>query len=118
MKKLITAGAVLALVIPSVALAAASLKVSPTSVKAGGVLKMSGKGCKKGKTVVLLSKAFKGLKHGIGRVTTKAKKGGKFSAKTTIPKTRKAGSYMVTADCGTKTLATKSFTVMAGTVLP
>ena len=84
MKKLIPAAAVLALVVPSVALAAASLKISPSSVKHGGVLKLSGSvgnNCQKGATVTLASEAFKGgnkTTSTLGNVSTKVKAGGKF----------------------------------------
>lgn len=63
---------------------------------------MSGKGCKKGKTVYLRSGAFKGTSsggQGFGFVKTTAKAGGTFSAQTTIPQTRMAGTYAVFASC-------------------
>jgi hypothetical protein len=115
-------GAVLAFLVPAVALGKASLKVSPSSVAPGGVLTMSGSAgklnsCKKGKSITFESIAFPGgsLPITFGKVTTKAKKHGKFSpVKVTIPATVKAGMYIVRGHCGKPSpehFATTLFTV-------
>jgi hypothetical protein len=110
MKRTIAALAAVAVAVPSVALAAtttkATLKVSPTSVKHGKRVRVYGTvgtGCLKGSTVTLTSKAFKKTKKdfaGVPTVYTKVGTKGKFSVKTTIPKTRKVGKYKVSGRCG------------------
>ncbi|HWC86306.1 MAG TPA: hypothetical protein VG388_07195 [Solirubrobacteraceae bacterium] len=105
MKRVFLSTLVLALALSAVAWAKVSIKVTPSAVKAGKVVTVSGstgKGCAKGDRVTLLSKAFSS-KHrfaGVPAVYAKSGTGGAFSVKTTIPKSRKAGKYTVTGRCG------------------
>ena len=112
MKRLIAiavAGAMLAFA--AVGWAKVSIKVSPTSVKAGGRVTVSGSagnGCASGDQVTLISKAF-AHKHdfaGLPAIFAVTHKGGAFSTTTTIPKSRKPGSYTITGRCGGGNLGT------------
>jgi hypothetical protein len=82
-----------------------SLSASPGRVTAGGRVKVSGNvagGCVRGDTVALLSRAFTDTYSFAGVPTIYATVGrqGAFSVKTTIPASRKAGSYKITGRCG------------------
>jgi len=105
MKRLIVVTAGLTLALAVVAWAAVSIKVSPASVTAGKVVKVSGSagtGCGKGDQVTLISKAFPSTHEfaGVPAIYATTAKGGVFATTTTIPKTRKAGKYTITARCG------------------
>jgi hypothetical protein len=83
----------------------ATLHAAPNPVKAGHVLTLKGNakpGCTTGDTVTVLSKAFVGTHKfaGIPAVYAKVKSGGAFNTTTTIPGSKKAGMYTVTARCG------------------
>lgn len=105
MKRLIVLAAVLALALASVAWAKVSIKVVPPSVRAGKVVTVfgsAGAGCANGKRVTLLSKAFP-KKHefaGVPAIYARTGKGGAFSVKATIPKSRTAAKYTITGRCG------------------
>jgi hypothetical protein len=105
MKRSMVLAAMSLLAFASVAWGSVSIKVSPTSVQAGKVVKVSGSvgtGCGKGDPVTLISKAF-AHKHefaGVSAIYAMPGKGGAFSTTTTIPKTRKAGTYTITGRCG------------------
>src|SRR5258707_14002310 len=102
MKRVMVFTLVLAFALSAVAWAAkVSIKVTPTSVKAGKVVTVygsTGTGCAKGDQVTLLSKAFSPRHEfaGVSAVFAKSGTGGAFSVKTTIPKTRKPGKYTIT----------------------
>jgi hypothetical protein len=80
-----------------------SLSVLPGAVRAGYpvVVRGSADGCSVGATVLLLSRAFV-HRHdfaGVPAVFAKVRKGGAFETRTTIPASRKAGTYGITARC-------------------
>jgi len=105
MKRLIVATTILALAFAAVAWGNISIKVSPSSVRAGHAVKVSGSvgtGCGKGDAVTLLSKAFAHTHEfaGVPAIYATARNGGAFSTTTTIPKARKAGKYTITGRCG------------------
>ena len=105
MKRLVVATAVPALALAAVAWGNVSIKVSPSSVKAGHAVKVSGSvgtGCGKSDRVTLLSKAFASTHEfaGVPAIYATPGKGGAFSTTTTIAKARKAGSYTITGRCG------------------
>jgi len=81
-----------------------SLSVSPTTVHAGQMVKIKGSadGCRVGNTVYILSRAFVHTHEfaGVPAVLAKVRAGGSFRATTTIPRSRKAARYVVTARCG------------------
>lgn len=105
MKRSMVLAAIPLLAFATVAWGSVSIKVSPTSVRPGKVVKVSGSvgtGCAKGDRVTLISKAF-AHKHefaGVSAIYATPGKGGAFSTTTRIPKTRKAGTYTVTGRCG------------------
>lgn len=104
MKRLILCTVVLALAVTAVAWAKLSIVVSPTTVKAGHTVTVSGsagKYCSK-EQLTLISHAFPS-KHEFASVPAlfvKTASGGSFSVKTTIPSTRRAGKYTITGRCG------------------
>jgi hypothetical protein len=82
-----------------------TLHASPNPVKAGHVLMLKGNakpGCTTGDTVTVMSKAFVGTHEfaGIPAVYATVKSGGAFKTTTTIPTSKKAGTYTVTGRCG------------------
>ena len=106
MKRLTLCTLVLALALSAVAWAKVSIKVAPTRVTAGHnvvVSGLAGKSCSKEQlTLTLISHAFS-TKHefaGVPAVYVKTSTAGTFSITTTIPKSRKAGSYSVGGRCG------------------
>jgi hypothetical protein len=80
------------------------LAAAPNPVKAGRVLRISGSadGCPVGDTVFVLSHAFPATHRfaGVPAVLTRVRSGGSFQTQATIPATRHAGVYTVTARCG------------------
>jgi hypothetical protein len=84
--------------------ASVSLSVSPSTVRAGRVVKIKGSAgdCRVGNTVSILSRAFVHTHQfaGVSAVLAKVRIGGSFSTTTTIPRTRVRGRYVVTARCG------------------
>jgi hypothetical protein len=81
-----------------------SLSVSPTTVRAGRMVKIKGSadGCRVGNTVFIVSRAFVHTHQfaGVSAVLARVRAGGSFGATTTIPRTRMRGRYVVTARCG------------------
>jgi hypothetical protein len=84
-----------------------SVKVSPSTVKAGAATTVSGSvgnGCRKPGQVTLYSRAFKGAtRHqfaGVPAVFTTTNRKGKFSKRVTIRRSIKPGRYNVGARCG------------------
>ncbi len=86
----------------------ASVRVSPSSVAAGGTVTLSGSvgpdsaGSECATRVTLISKAFVHTHDfaGVPAVFAAVKSDGTFTATTTIPSTRAAGTYTVTGRCG------------------
>jgi hypothetical protein len=83
----------------------ATLHASPNPVKAGYVLTLKGSakpGCTTRDTVTIMSKAFVGTHKfaSVPAVFAKVKLGGAFKTTTTIPSSKTAGTYTVTARCG------------------
>jgi hypothetical protein len=81
------------------------LNVSPSRIRAGGRVKVSGNvsgGCVRGDAVTLLSKAFTKTYSfaGVPAIYANVGRNGAFSVKTTIPASRKAGNYTITGRCG------------------
>jgi hypothetical protein len=94
----------LAAAVPAAA-SAASLRVSPSNVPAGDVVRVSGSvsgGCAAGSGVTLISGAFNSKQAfaGVPAVQTTAGNNGRFSVLATIPLSRTAGKYAVTGRCG------------------
>jgi hypothetical protein len=81
-----------------------SLSLTPSTVRAGHAVRISGSadGCPVGDDVTILSHAFVHTHDfaGVPAVLAPVRRGGKFSATTTIPRSRRAGRYSVTARCG------------------
>lgn len=80
------------------------LSAAPNPVKAGHLLSITGSAddCHAGDTVSVLSRAFLATHQfaGVPAVLTPVRPGGSFHAQTTIPTTRHAGVYNITARCG------------------
>lgn len=112
MKKLIAALAGLAVFAPTALAASHFVKVSPSKVGVGKTVTVSGSvgnGCQtghKGDAATIYSNAFKGAtKHnfaGVPSVTVSLanSKAGTFSAKVTLSKKVKTGTYSVGGRCG------------------
>ena len=81
-----------------------SIHVTPASVPAGGTVRVYGRagGCPRGDAVTLISKAFRhvhdfaGLPAVYARVTARDR----YSVRTHIPRSRRAGRYSISARCG------------------
>lgn len=83
------------------------LKVSPSTVKAGRTVALTGSvgnGCRTPGQVTLYSSAFKGATAhrfaGVPAVYAQANKHGAFSTNVTIKRTVKRGSYRIGGRCG------------------
>lgn len=95
-----------------------SLKLSPSSVKAGKATVVHGSvghSCKTPGKVTISSRAFKGATShhsaGVPAVYATASKKGTFSTKVTIKKAVKSGSYHVAGRCGKANLGTVTLKV-------
>jgi hypothetical protein len=85
-----------------------ALRVSPSSVAAGGSVTLSGSvgpesaGSECASGVTLLSRAFVHTQDfaGVPAVGATVRRDGTFKATTTIPRSRAAGSYTITGRCG------------------
>ena len=97
-----TAGA--ALCVAAAAAAPVALTVSPTTVRAGHVVQIKGNAgdCPMGDGVTILSRAFKHTHEfaGVPAVYALVRSGGRFGVRTTIPRARHVGRYVLTARCG------------------
>ena len=81
------------------------LNVTPGKVRPGRQVRVFGNvadGCARGDAVTLLSRAFTNTYSfaGLPAIYATVGSNGAFSVKTTIPATRKAGSYEITGRCG------------------
>jgi hypothetical protein len=87
---------------------AANVHVSPGSIAAGGTVTLSGSvgpaaaGSACASSVTLLSKAYVHTHDfaGLPAVSAAVKPGGAFTATTTIPRSKPAGTYTITGRCG------------------
>jgi len=81
-----------------------ALRVSPSSVRAGGWVHLSGytAGCPTGELVTLISGAFPPIHDfaGLPAVYARVFDGGDFGLHVRIPSTRRRGAYTVSARCG------------------
>lgn len=105
MRAAVSIAATLAVLSAASATAApASMSVFPSAVSAGHKVKIKGDadGCPAGDTVFVLSRAFVHTHDfaGVPAVLALVRTGGKFAVRTTIPRTKKHGGYVVTARCG------------------
>jgi hypothetical protein len=93
--------AVVALVLAgTVAGATPRLTVQPKSVAPGGVVMVSGTGCRAGDLVYLISPPFVGNAFVAHSVATRARSNGSFSRRVHIRTSIRAGRYLITARCG------------------
>src|SRR5262249_49149789 len=81
-----------------------SLTVTPTRIGRGGTVLISGVagGCPAGDGVTILSRAFSPVHSfaGVPAVYASVGAAGRFSARASIPRLRRPGSYVITARCG------------------
>lgn len=100
----LAASAILASAVAASVAAKPSLRLFPNPVRAGYALTLKGSadGCPVGDTVFVISRAFPAAHTfaGVSAVLTKVRAGGSFNTSTTIPSTKHAGVYGVTARCG------------------
>jgi hypothetical protein len=98
----VTASAVaVALVLAgTVAGATPRLSVKPTRVARGGLVTVSGRGCRAGEVVYLISPAFVGHAFVPHSVATRARSNGAFSRLVRIRTSIPAKRYLITARCG------------------
>jgi hypothetical protein len=96
-----TAGAALALMLAATVEAATPrLSVQPTNVARGGTVTVSGKGCRAGDIVYLISPPFVGHAFVQHSVATRARSNGTFSRRVNIRTSIHTGRYVITARCG------------------
>jgi hypothetical protein len=97
----VVAGALAALVLTgTLAAATRSISVHPTSIARGGTVTVSGKGCRAGDVVYLISPPFVGNAFVAHSVATRARANGSFSRRVRIRMSVRAGRYLITARCG------------------
>jgi hypothetical protein len=89
-------------VVPAETLAAATprLTVHPGSVARGGTVTVSGRGCRAGDVVYLISPPFVGHAFVSHSVATRAHANGTFSRSVRVRTSIRAGRYLITARCG------------------
>jgi hypothetical protein len=102
-RTLVLAAALLA--ITAAEASAASLGVSPTTTRAGQIVRVFGSvggGCVRGDVVTIISRAFSHRHKFAGQpaISTHVRRRGAFSVHTRIPASRRAGSYSIRARCG------------------
>jgi hypothetical protein len=99
---LVTAAAALVALTLAGTLAAATprLAVHPTSIARGGTVTVSGRGCRAGDVVYLISPPFVGSAFVAHSVATRARANGTFSRTVRIRTSIRAGRYVITARCG------------------
>jgi hypothetical protein len=84
----------------TVAGATPRLTVQPTSIARGGVVTVSGKGCRAGDLVYLISPPFVGNAFVPHSVATRARSNGAFSRRVHVRTSVRVGRYLITARCG------------------
>jgi hypothetical protein len=101
LRSVTASAAVVALVLAgTVAGATPRLTVQPKSVARGGVVTVSGTGCRAGDLVYLISPPFVGNAFVAHSVGTRARSNGSFSRRVHIRTSIRAGRYLITARCG------------------
>jgi hypothetical protein len=99
----IAAAALVVVTAAAGATSAVSLRVRPTVVSPGGLVRVSGNadGCPRGDQVVVLSRPFAGTPFaGVGTIRARVRAGGAFSATGRVRRYARPGRYGVTARCG------------------
>jgi hypothetical protein len=76
------------------------LTVQPKSIARGGTVTVSGKGCRAGDLVYLISPPFVGHAFVSHSVATRARSNGSFSRRVRIRTSIHVGRYLITARCG------------------
>ena len=76
------------------------LSVQPKSIARGGVVTVTGWGCRAGDLVYLISPPFVGHAFVAHSVATRARSNGAFSRSIHIRTSVHAGRYLITARCG------------------
>jgi hypothetical protein len=95
------ATAVVALVLAgTLAAATPRISVHPASIARGGTVMVSGRGCRAGDLVYLISPPFVGHAFVAHSVATRARSNGSFSRNVRIRTSIRAGRYLITARCG------------------
>ena len=84
----------------TVAAATPRLSVHPASIARGGTVTVSGKGCRAGDVVYLISPPFVGHAFVAHSVATRARSNGTFSRNVRVRTSIGAGRYLITARCG------------------
>jgi hypothetical protein len=84
----------------TLAAATPRLSVHPTSIARGGTVTVTGKGCRAGDLVYLISPPFVGHAFVAHSVATRARSNGSFSRNVRIRTSIRAGRYLITARCG------------------
>ena len=100
--RLVTLAVALAALVVTGTIAAAtrSISVHPTRIARGGWVTVSGKGCRAGDVVYLISPPFVGNAFVAHSVATRARANGSFSRRVRIRMSVRAGRYLITARCG------------------
>jgi hypothetical protein len=93
-------GAVAATLAVSAHSSSRALHVKPLSTHPGGTVTFTGVGCRRGDTVILISRLFPGHAYGEGAITTIARRGGHFERSFRIRRTTSRGRYVITVRCG------------------
>ena len=98
----VTASALVVALVLAGTLAGATprLSVKPTRVARGGLVTVSGRGCRAGDVVYLISPAFVGNAFVPHSVATRARSNGAFSRLVRIRTSIRAKRYLITARCG------------------
>ncbi|HEY8726657.1 MAG TPA: hypothetical protein VIL91_08140 [Gaiellaceae bacterium] len=84
----------------TLAAATPRLSVHPVSIARGGTVTVSGRGCRAGDVVYLISPPFVGHAFVAHSVATRARSNGAFSRSVHIRTSIRAGRYLITARCG------------------
>jgi len=101
LRSVTASAAVVALVLAgTVAGATPRLTVQPKSVARGGVVTVSGTGCRAGDVAYLISPPFVGNAFVAHSVATRARSNGSFSRRVHIRASVRAGRYLITTRCG------------------
>jgi len=100
-RSVVASAAVAALVLAgTVAGATPRLTVQPKSIALGGVVTVSGRGCRAGDLVYLISPPFVGHAFVAHSVAARARSNGSFSRRVRIRTSIRPGRYLITARCG------------------
>ena len=97
---LLAATSVAAVLAGTLVAATPRLTVHPGSVARGGTVTVSGRGCRAGDVVYLISPPFVGHAFVTHSVATHARANGTFSRSVRIRASIRRGRYLITARCG------------------